>query len=151
MEKKRSLQSGGRKYTTVLPNRPIFSDSVRFLKALPKTGPKRKRPKSSQKCQRSLLSYAEVLYFHFSAQLKPSEVKAQHTHCTCASKKASVWPAVEVQTVTCLHGMYPVQCLHYHCTCMTTLMHYEIRDYFGGAISVTMATKRIFMVFRAIF
>ena len=47
-----------------------FSDSVRFLKALPKTGPKRETSEKQPKCRRSLLSYAEVLYFHFSAQLK---------------------------------------------------------------------------------
>ena len=50
-----------------------FSDSVRFLKALPKTGPKRETSEKQPKCRRSLvtlLSYAEVLYFPFSAQLK---------------------------------------------------------------------------------
>ena len=61
-----------------------FSDSVRFLKALPKTGPKRETSEKQPKCRRSLLPYAEVLYFHFSAQLT-AQIR------TCASEKASAW------------------------------------------------------------
>ena len=43
---------------------PIFEGSF------PKSGPKRATSEKQPKCRRSLLSYAEVLYFHFSAQLK---------------------------------------------------------------------------------
>ena len=73
-----------------------FSDSVRFLKALPETGPKRATSEKQPKCWRSLLSYAEVLYFHFSAQLK-ARITVHF-----ASKRASAWLWKCKVTITCL-------------------------------------------------
>ena len=115
-----------------------FSDSVRFLKALPKTGPKRETSEKQPKCRRSFtfLCRSPVLSL-FSA------TEGTH-HCTFASKKASAW--LWKCKVTCnMPGSGWMACTLTVCTesvCDHT-HHYKIHDNSG----VTMATKRIFMVF----